>query len=370
MKRVLVLGCGLVGKTIALELSKNFDVTALDVSEENLDKLNAKVKGVKGSALDEKLLEEIAKDMDLVCGALPGRIGYKVAQSVIRLGKNYCDISFMPENFLELDSLAKENGVTAVFDIGVAPGLSNILVGRGAHLLDEVDYAKIYVGGLPEKPEPPFSYKAVFSPSDVLEEYIRPARIMLNGKETIVEALSGLEEIDFPGVGKLEAFYTDGLRSLLYTIKAKNLEEKTLRYPGHANIIKALKQMKLLSEEYIELTEKLLFPLWDLRPEEGDRDITVMIVEVKGRKEGDDITLKWELFDRFDEESRTHSMARTTAFPCVIVAELILEGKVREKGVIPPERLGMNEEIYKHIIDEIKRRGIKIRERVVIERGG
>lgn len=370
MKRILVLGCGLVGKTITSELSKNFVVTVLDSSEENLSKLNAKVKKIKGSALDEKLLEEATKDVDLVCGALPGKIGYKVAQSIIRLGKDYCDISFMPESFLELDGLAKEKKVTAIFDIGVAPGLSNILVGRGTHLLDEVDYAKIYVGGLPEKPEPPFSYKAVFSPSDVLEEYTRPARIILNGKETIVEALTGLEEMDFPGVGKLEAFYTDGLRSLLHTIKAKNLEEKTLRYPGHANIIKALKQMKLLSEEYINLTEKLLFPLWDLKPEKGDRDITVMVVEVRGRKERDNVMLKWELFDKFDEESWTHSMARTTAFPCVIAAELILEGKIKEKGVIPPEKLGMDEEIYTRIIEELKRRGVKIKERIVIEKGG
>ncbi|MCS7233045.1 MAG: saccharopine dehydrogenase NADP-binding domain-containing protein [Synergistetes bacterium] len=369
MKKVLLLGCGLVGKTIASELSKDFDVTVLDLNEENLNKLNERIKKVKGSAVDEELLKNLTKNVDLVCGALPGKIGYKVAQTIINLGKNYCDVSFMPENFLELERLTQERKVTAVFDMGVAPGLSNLLVGRGASLLDEVNYAKIYVGGLPEKPEPPFSYKAVFSPYDVLEEYTRPARIIVDGKESVVEALTGLEEICFPGFGKLEAFYTDGLRSLLYTIKAKNMEEKTLRYPGHANIIKALKQMKMLNEEHINLTAKLLFPLWQLEPEKGDRDITIMIVEVSGRKNGDKLTLRWELFDRFDEESWTHSMARVTAFPCVIVSKLILQEKITEKGIITPEKLGMNEEFYRYITEELRKKGIKIKEKIIIEKG-
>lgn len=370
MKKALVLGCGLVGRTIAEELSREFEVTVLDSREENLKRLSNGIKKIKGSALEKDLLKELSKDADVVCGALPGNIGYEVAQRVIQLGKNYCDISFMPEDFLGLDNLAKENEVTAVFDMGVAPGLSNLLVGRGASSLEEIDEVRIYVGGLPEKPEPPFSYKAVFSPYDVLEEYTRPARIIMDGEEKTVEALSGLENIEFSGIGTLEAFYTDGLRSMLKTIRAKKMEEKTIRYPGHANIMKALIRMGLLDKEYIDLIAKLLFPLWELKPEEGDRDITLMMVKVEGKRGSERVTFLWEIFDRFDEESFTHSMARVTAFPCVVVARMIANGEIREKGAIPPESLGKSEEIYNRILKELREKGISIKERIVIERGG
>ncbi len=370
MKKALVLGCGLVGKTIALELSKEFSVTVLDSSEENLNKLKGNLRKIKGSALDTDLLKELSKDADIVCGALPGAIGFNVAQNILSMGKNYCDISFMPENFLDLGELAKERGVTAVFDMGIAPGISNLLVGRGASMLEEINEAKILVGGLPENPEPPFFYKAVFSPYDVLEEYTRPARIVKNGKEVIAEALDGLEEIEIPPIGRLEAFYTDGLRSLLFTIRAKDMEEKTLRYPGHTMIMRALREMGLFKEEYRAFTAKLLFPLWELNPDKGDRDITVMIVKMSGKREEERVNLVWEVFDRFDEESWTHSMARVTAFPCVTVAKMIAYGEIREKGVIPPEMLGMNEETYEKVIRELRSKGLKIKEKVIIERGG
>ncbi len=370
MKKALVLGCGLVGRTIAEDLSKEYKVKVLDSSEENLSRLSQGIERVKGSALDFSLLSELTKDVDIICGALPGNIGYEVARKILSLGKKYCDISFMPEDFLELNEVAKKTKTTAVFDMGVAPGISNLLVGRGMHALKEVESVKIYVGGLPEKPLPPFNYKAVFSPYDVLEEYTRPARYIQDGKLVEGEALSGLEYFEFPNVGLLEAFYTDGLRSLLKTIKANNMEEKTLRYPGHAMIMKALREMKLLSDEYRELTAKLLFPLWEMKPEEGDRDITIMWVKVEGKGEnGERITFEWELFDRFDEESGVHSMARTTAFPCAIVARLIAEGEINEEGVIPPEKLGMNEKIYDKIMKELRERNVRIKEKMTVERG-
>ncbi|MCD6364148.1 MAG: hypothetical protein J7M13_09175 [Synergistetes bacterium] len=156
---------------------------------------------------------------------------------------------------------------------------------------------------------------------------------------------------------------------MLKTIRAENMEEKTLRYPGHAMIIKALREMKLLSDEYRDLTAKLLFPLWEMKPEEGDRDITIMWVKVEGTgKEEERITLEWELFDRFDEKSKIHSMARTTAFPCAIVARLIAEGEITNEGVIPPEKLGMDEGLYSKIMWELRKRGIKIKEKVIVER--
>ncbi|MCD6364149.1 MAG: saccharopine dehydrogenase NADP-binding domain-containing protein [Synergistetes bacterium] len=193
MKKALVLGCGLVGKTIAEDLSKEYKVKVLDTNEENLSKLNQGIERIRGSALDISLLSELVKDADIICGALPGSIGYEVAKNVLSLGKKYCDISFMPEDFLKLDEIAKEKKTTAVFDMGVAPGISNLLVGRGAHLLEKISEVKIYVGGLPENPVPPFNYKAVFSPYDVLEEYTRPARYIRDGKLIEEEALSGLE---------------------------------------------------------------------------------------------------------------------------------------------------------------------------------
>ncbi len=367
--KAVVLGAGLVGSVIARDLSADFETVVVDLNEDALERLKGfGVKGVKASATDMDALAPIVGDADIVCGAVPGKIGYKMLSTVIKLGKRVCDISFMPEDFKELDVLARKHGAIVVSDMGVAPGMSNFLVGRAASILDEVDDVKIYVGGLPLNPQPPFNYKIVFSAEDVLEEYTRPVRYVKDGSIIETEALSGLEEVDFPGVGKLEAFYTDGLRSLVKTIRARNMSEKTLRYPGHANIMKAFREIGLLGEEYRSFTASLLFPVWKMNPDVGDRDLTLMVVEVTGKKDGDYVTYRWELLDRFDEVTGIHSMARTTGYPCAIMSRAIVDGKVDAVGVYAPEELASNDSIFNFLMKELAVRGVEFKEKVVVEK--
>jgi saccharopine dehydrogenase-like NADP-dependent oxidoreductase len=278
----------------------------------------------------------------------------------------------MAENALELDSLAKQHGVTAVVDCGLAPGVSHMIAARESATMDECSRIEIFVGGLPREPRWPFRYKAPFSPHDVLEEYTRPARSVENGRVVVREALSEPEMIDFPEVGTLEAFNTDGLRSLIITLKVPFMKEKTLRYPGHIELMRVLRAMGLFSHEPIEIagrrvrpidvTSKLLFPLWTFA--EGEEDVTVMRVIVSGEKSGRKERHIWELLDYYDTNTQTTSMARTTAFACTAVARLIASGKFQRPGVIGPEIIGLDAGIFEHVIREQASRGVDYTRRV------
>ena len=167
---------------------------------------------------------------------MPSRFGFATLDAILDLGKHYCDISFMPEDAWELDEKAVAAGVIAVVDCGVAPGMSNLQAGLAARHLDPCHSIDIMVGGIPRDPKPPWNYKAGFSPFDVVEEYLRPSRIIENGEMVIKDALSEPELLEFEGVGTLEAFNTDGLRSLAETIKVPMMRERTMRYPGHRDL--------------------------------------------------------------------------------------------------------------------------------------
>lgn len=378
--KAVVLGSGLVGGLIAADLARDCEVTVIDVDQAALDRLAARtrVKTVLGSAVDLSVVADHTAGADVVCGAVPGRLGFEMLRMLIDLKANVADISFMPQDFLELDQDAQAAGVTVVPDFGVAPGMSHLLVGRGAHLLDEVDRAIIYVGGIPANPKPPWNFKVVFSPEDTIDEYIRPVHYIEDGQPRTVDALSGLEQIDFPGVGRLEAFFTDGLRSLTKNIKARHLAEKTMRYPGHAEMMAALRQAGMFDDQPRQLagveitplkaTSELLFSDWEMKPEAGDRDLTLMRIVVSGLKDGRATTYTWELNDSFDEESGYHSMARTTGFPCAIMARAIARGMVDAKGVIAPEKLASNDGLFNFLLSELESRGIHYTQTVTTSR--
>lgn len=368
----IVLGAGLVGATMARDLAADgeFDVTAADLSAENLRKLES-ADGVATLLIDlgdPARVRETVRRFDLVLGALPSRIGFQTLRAVIEAGKPYCDISFMPEDALELDDLAKKHHVTAVFDCGVSPGLSNMIVGYVDAQLDRIDRAEIYVGGLPKKRQWPFEYKAPFAPHDVIEEYTRPARLVENGKIVTKPALSEPELIDFPRVGTLEAFNTDGLRSLLRTVEIANLKEKTLRYPGHAELMRVLRETGFLSKDEIEVggtrvrpldvTSELLFPKWKYAPDE--EEFTILRVTAEGSKDGRAMRHSYDLYDEFDRQSGTSSMARTTAFPCCIVARMLAGGAFTGPGVFPPESLARQTGAFDNIVRELAARGVAL----------
>jgi saccharopine dehydrogenase-like NADP-dependent oxidoreductase len=229
------------------------------------------------------------------------------------------------------------------------------------------------VGGLPVIRRQPWEYKAVFSPIDVIEEYTRPARFVEEGRSVVRPALSDPELMDFPGVGTLEAFNTDGLRSLIRTIDAPNMKEKTLRYPGHIDKMRLLRETGFLSPDPIpvagqmirpiDLTAKLLFPQWKL--EEGEEDLTVMKVVAEGEKDGRKVSYTWDLFDRYDPASGVHSMARTTGYTATVALRMIADGLYTRKGMSVPEFIGQQPECVEYMLKGLRERGIFYQDNVV-----
>lgn len=377
MPKVTVLGAGMVGSVMAADLASDqgLDVTIADVREENLAKAAAReprLRTVRADLSDVAAVKKLIAGADLVCGALASRIGFQTLRAVIESKKNYADISFFAENALELDGLARANGVTAVVDCGVAPGMSNMTAGYAASYFDRCDFIGIYVGGLPRERRWPFQYKAGFSPADVLEEYTRPSRIIEGGKLVVREALSEPELMDFAGVGTLEAFNTDGLRSLAYTLKVPRMVEKTMRYPGHIELMRVLRHLGLFSQEAVEVPgadggrvrvrpldviSTLMFPQWTYAP--GEEDLTIMRVIAEGEKGGRRERLTWDLSDAYDAKTGATSMSRTTAFPCTIMARKILSGAYRRPGVVPPEFIGQAPGMLASVLAELENRGIR-----------
>jgi len=378
--RVLVLGCGLMGSAIARDLVERggMEVTIAARDEGKLREYVAQLGSERASAVgvdarDEKALVELMRGSDVVVGALPGRLGFGAMRAAIEAGTDMVDISFMPQNPLELDDLAKAAEVTIIPDCGVAPGLSNMLVGYGASRLDRVKEVHIKVGGLPQNPTPPLGYRITWSVEDLLEEYTRRARIVQDGEVKEVEALSGLEMVDLPGIGRLECFYTDGLRTLLHTIEADVMDEKTLRYPGHAEEIKTLVDCGLLSAEPVRVDDTtlepkrflaaLLSPFLELGEE---KDLTVMKIDVVGENNGEEVQHTFQLIDRYDEARGITSMARTTGYTASVVAQMVARGEIEGRGVVPPERLGMEQKLFKPIVRGLSERGIRVVEAIKV----
>jgi saccharopine dehydrogenase-like NADP-dependent oxidoreductase len=366
-KNIVVLGAGLVGKAMVADLSKTHNVTVVDIDSGAI-KLIAEIDGVKAvnaDLSDPQIIRKVIQDCDLVIGAVPGFMGYATLETVIKSGKDIVDISFFPEDAFALDKLAKENRVTAVVDCGVAPGMSNIILGYYNARMAVNDF-KCLVGGLPVKREWPWEYKAVFSPRDVIEEYLRPARFIFNGHLVTKEALSEVELVEFEEIGTLEAWNSDGLRSLLKTMHIPNMIEKTMRYPGTIEYVKVLRDTGFFSYELINIgnqqirpidfTAKLLFPKWKMEPD--DEDVTAMRLTITGKDNGRDKTVIYNLVDRFDQSTSTTSMARTTGYTCTAVAQLLLSGKYSQTGISPPEFVGTTEENFQFVLTYLKDRGI------------
>ncbi len=367
-KKIIVLGGGLVGGPMARDLAEEFNVSLADIDEKKLRKAigDFSINGIVCDLSQEEKVRELVRDFDLVINAVPGHMGFNTLETVIDSGKNVVDIAFFPEDLFLLDGLAKEKGVIAISDIGVAPGMSNILTAYASDQLDETKNVKIMVGGLPRVRQHPWEYKAVFSPADVIEEYTRPARIVRNGKECILPALCEKELVEIEGVGTLEAFISDGLRSLIRTIDAPDMEEKTLRYPGHASLMEILRDSGFFGQETkkfgqgevspLEMTSSLLFDQWKLK--EGEVDITVMKVIVSGIKDGDPMRISYDLYDEYDSKTGIHSMARTTGYTATITARMVLNGIYSHQGVSPPEYLGKHEACVSYLFKEFEKRNI------------
>ncbi len=375
MSNVIVLGAGMVGSAMAIDMTRNHKVTLADLNNKSLESAKTRCSHldiIELDVTDEAKLQKVLTHYDLAICAVPGFLGFETLKSIINAGKDVVDISFFSEDAFELNDLAKEKGVTAIVDCGVAPGMDNIILGYYNEKLKLTDF-ECLVGGLPIKRKWPFEYKAPFSPIDVIEEYTRPARFVENGKLVIREALSDCEHIEFDKVGTLESFNSDGLRSIIHTMPhIPNLKEKTLRYPGHVEYIKVLKSSGFFNQKEImvngvnikpmEFTCKILFNEWKL--EETEEEITVMRITLKGENnKGETEEIIFDLYDEYCRETKTSSMARTTGYTATAVASLFLDGLFEEKGIFPPELVGKHEKCFNYILKYLAERNINYRKR-------
>jgi len=362
---IAVVGTGMIGRLIATELSKKHKIYAIDNNKSNLEILKKHNPEIITIELDINKNGKLNLDFaELIVNCVPGFIGFETAKRIIQ--KRTCiDISFMPENCLELDYTAREANTALYPDSGIAPGLSNIIIGNMTKH-NHFSHMKIMVGGLPKEKNPPWNYKAPFSPIDVIEEYTRPARIRNNGKLETVDALTGLFQFDFEDIGPLEAFLTDGLRTLLDSKIAKDiphLSEYTIRYPGHSKMISNLIDKgelddtlkthngKITSQK--EVTTKKLFREWKLN--ENDKEFTLLIIIGKTIK-GEEICCT--VYDEW--EDGWSSMSRTTGLTACAITNLIIDKELTKTGVITPEELGTNQEYFDYIINYLKERNINI----------
>ncbi len=366
--KIIVLGAGLVGKAIAIDLMRSgYQVTAVDLNEQVLQELDHKfaIPGIRSDFTGDHLLD-LVRDFDLVIGAAPGQHGFGMMERVIRAGKHMVDISFCPEDYMKLAPLAREKGVTVVADMGIAPGMCNAILGYHAKRM-QVDSYRCLVGGLPVSRQWPLEYKSSWSPMDCIEEYTRPARFRKQGKDVVKPALSDPEPVEFDGIGVLEAWNSDGLRSLLTSFpEIPDMVEKTLRYTGTAKYLRVLRELGYFSTDEVEvngklirpvdLTAALLVPIFKL--EKGEMEFTVMRVEIQGREGGKEIQYVYDLYDEYHADTDTLSMARTTGYTCTGIAGMILNGMLSIPGVIPPERVAMKEENFRYLLEHLKARGV------------
>jgi len=361
--QIAILGAGMVGRAMAIDLQQKYSVTSFDVSEQSLDILSKKnklIKTVKSDLSNFENYPTLLQNFDYVICAVPGFMGYNALQAIIIAGKNVVDISFFPEDALTLDNLAKQKNVTAIVDCGVAPGMSNLILGYHNANMTITNF-ECMVGGLPKKRVKPFEYKAPFSPIDVLEEYTRPARYVENSCIITKPALSDAELLNFEPVGTLESFNTDGLRSILFTMgHIPNMKEKTLRYPGHIDLMKGLIAAGFLSTEKInglattpmEFTSKLLFNQWKL--EEEEPEFTLMQINISDKTK----TITYNLYDEYDATTKTSSMSRTTGYTATAALNMLIDGHFKEKGVFPPELVGKYENCFNYMLGYLKERNV------------
>jgi len=374
--KVAVLGAGRVGRAMALDLAEDsdFEITVVDRSPEALESVEGVpgMTAVEADLSDPKTIRNVMKDQDLGIGAVPGFMGFRTLQSILEAGRPAVDIAFFPEDPFLLDGLARTQGLVAIVDAGIAPGCSNLILGRLEEEMDETTRFECVVGGLPVVRHWPFQYKAPFSPVDVLEEYTRPARLRRSGKTVTVPALSELEILDFPEVGALEAFNTDGLRTLLRTSKTPEMVEKTMRYPGHADWMLGLRDSGFFDTTPLELdgarvspmavTAHLLQKAWAFG--KGEEDLTVMRIKVEGRRGGAFERHTYDLLDRYDTDSGTSSMARTTGYTCTAMVRMLAQGLYTQPGITPPEFVGRDQGCFEFVLKELDDRGVRFRHRI------
>ncbi len=376
--KAAVLGSGMMGSVIARDLARSPDVDSVvvaDVDEERLRRLRRVVSGRKLTTKyidirDKPSAVRFLRDFDVVSSALPHGAVNSANLAAVEAGAKMVDIAFEDAQ-MKMDGLARKNGAMLVPGCGLAPGLAGILLTDALRTYNGRREGHIVVGGLPQRPKPPFGYRLVFSIVGLLREYLEDARIVRGGKVVKVKPFSSVEQLSFPGpVGNLEAFFTDGLGTLLYTMKEiDTMDEKTLRWPGHAEKMRLLIEAGFFSEKRIDVNGAAVSPLGlsyavlsKKLAEGAPEDMTVMRVEAKGKKRGKLMNITYDMVDYYDEKGGVTSMSRTTGYTCSIVTQMMGRGEIVGRGVIPPEN-ALNAEHVKKLLSELKARGVLVRRR-------
>jgi len=348
MAEIVALGCGLVGEYVISELIKkgrHLTIVGLEIPE----KFNNKCSTIIGDALD--FVRNIHGN-PLVINMLPGLIGNSVRKILLEKKINVVDLAFTIEDPREHIDLARKNNCSLVYDVGIAPGYSNLLVAKAIENLGEIEDCKIRVGGNPIETDEDWSYMAPFSPTDVVEEYERPARIIKNHKEVEFQAISDLHIINYKEItnnkiGDLQAFMTDGLRSLLDFKTCKNMSEYTLRWPGHIEKFLKLQNEGLLSGEKREETISDLVNSWKFSKKRSE--FTLLDVSIESHNGNK----RWLVYDEGNQNAS--SMARTTGLVTLGFVDEMLNGNI-PIGIFAPEELhyinGLTNRITKRLSDE------------------
>ena len=380
--KVVVLGAGLMGKETARDLVKSDDVQKVYLADLHVRQAEEFAKELMSDKLEVVLLDATNDEQlsavialgDVVVNALFYTFNEKVAQTAIERGVHSIDlgghIGGATEAVLGLKEKAVEKGVTIIPDLGVAPGMINILAGYGAGKLDKVQSIKLFVGGIPVKPEPPLNYNVVFSLEGVFDHYNDPSHIIRNGVLKEIPSLSEIESIEFNGFGELEAFHTSGGTSTLTESfsDVETLEYKTIRYKGHAEKFQLLVDLGLLSRDNEVTVEGKTVKVRDVMREHlspqlqlGKKSDAVLLrVLVSGEKAGVSITYEYDLVTEKNTTNNITAMARATANTMSIIAQMIGTGEISKHGVYPPEKIVPGE----HYIAELKKRGVFIEETV------
>lgn len=389
MSHFLVMGAGKMGLVLArdlIESSPQNKVTLVDISPRQLEKArpliaSSRLEVLRGDMENEEQRKSIYKGKDVVLNALLHRHSLPALETAVRSGVHFVDLAGeAPLARMSHDHEAKANGIAVISGMGLSPGITNVLVGRAVHLLDETERALIFCGGNPVHPRPPLQYRIVYALDSLVNFYQRPALIIRHGQVEEVPPLSEVEPIGFPpDFTDMECFFTDGLSSLLQTMKGKiqgDLYEKTVRYRGHAQGFRTLQECGFFSTDPVQVGEQRVIPrqlteaLLEERMRLGEeRDATLLRILVSGKKSGVPQTHIFEMVDHYDPDKKCTSMARTTGFPASIAAQMIVSGQVSVRGVVFPEGV-FSRDLFPVFMEDLRKRGVAISHETTLgERG-
>jgi lysine 6-dehydrogenase len=376
--KILVLGSGRMGLGAAFDLAHNSDdVQAVTVADLDMERALSVVAAVKSNRVkpaqidvaDDRAVLELMRGHDAAISCVTYFHNVRLARAAVEARVNFCDLggnnSVVAEE-LALDEAARRAGINIIPDCGLAPGMVSVLVAHGAQAFEELEEIHIRVGGLPLNPRLPLNYQIVFSVEGLINEYVERARVIRSGKIVEIDSMTEIERLQFPApFDEMEAFQTSGGTSTLpetFLGRVRELDYKTIRYPGHCEQFKLLIDLGLATSEEIDVDDVPVRPrrvLGEmlLRHLPADEPDAVLIrVEFQGTAKGKRQRLRYDIIDRYDERTGLSAMMRTTAFPASIIAQMMARGEIKEKGAIPQERAVPPEKF----VAELRRRNIQI----------